>query len=75
MIEHEYDHVMVGHFDGVPIPDDNEVSEWRWVDLEILRTDLEEHPESYTYWFRVAFDRFYQAIGAVIGQGSSHVYS
>lgn len=75
MIEHEYDHVMVGRFDGVPTPDHTEVSEWRWVDLETLRIDLEKHPESYTYWFRVAFDQFYKSVGSTVGHGSSHVYS
>lgn len=75
LIEHEYDHVLVGHFDGVPTPDQNEVSEWRWIDLERLRIELEEHPESYTYWFRVSFDRFYKSVGPIAVEGSSHVYS
>lgn len=72
LIEHEYDHVMVGHFDGVPTPDYNEVSEWRWVDLKTLRADLDEHPERYTYWFRVAFKQFYKAVGSAMRQGPSY---
>ena len=75
LVEHEYDHVMIGHFDGVPTPDHNEVSEWRWINLETLRIDLEERPENYTYWFRVAFDQFSKSVGSVVGQYPSHVYS
>ena len=58
LIEHEYDHVLIGYFNGVPNPNDNEVSEWRWSNLEALSFDLEKHPESYTYWFRLSFNQF-----------------
>jgi isopentenyl-diphosphate delta-isomerase len=61
-IENEYDHVLVGRFEGVPKPDPTEVADWRWVDIATLSVDLKEHPESYTYWFRISFDRFIRAI-------------
>lgn len=61
-IENEYDHVLVGCFEGAPIPDPTEIAEWKWVDLAALSVDLKEHPESYTYWFRISFDRFLRAI-------------
>jgi isopentenyl-diphosphate delta-isomerase len=62
LIENEYDHVLVGLFEGVPNPDPSEVAEWRWVDLSTLSADLKENPENYTYWFRISFDRFHQAV-------------
>jgi farnesyl-diphosphate farnesyltransferase len=65
LVEHEYDHVLVGYFDGIPEADFTEVAEWRWVDIVTLRADLEEHPESYTYWFRLSFDRFLRAVESV----------
>lgn len=65
LTEHEYDHILVGHFDGVPKADFTEVAEWKWMDLATLRVDLEEHPESYTYWFRLSFDRFLRAVESV----------
>lgn len=61
-IENEYDHVMVGSFDGTPKPDPAEVAEWRWVDMATLGADLKNNPEGYTYWFRISFDRFLRAI-------------
>lgn len=54
MTEHEYDHVLVGECDRDPVPDADEVEEWAWVDPEALRSRVEEDPESYTYWFRIA---------------------
>lgn len=61
-IENEYDHILVGSFDGMPQPDLAEVAEWKWVDMASLSADLKKHPESYTYWFRISFDRFLRAI-------------
>lgn len=54
--EHEYDHVFLGRFDGVPEPDPAEVSAWRWVPVERVRRELAEAPETFTPWFRPAFE-------------------
>jgi isopentenyl-diphosphate delta-isomerase len=53
VIEHEYDHVLVGRFDGDPTPDPNEVDAWTWKALDEVRHDLEIHPEAYTVWFKI----------------------
>lgn len=58
MIEHEYDHVFVGHFNGVPKPNFSEVSAWQWIDPAELKVDLKAHPHKYTYWFRQSFQEF-----------------
>jgi farnesyl-diphosphate farnesyltransferase len=78
LIEHEYDHVLIGHFNGLPNPNANEVSDWKWIDLDALSIDLDEHPERYTYWFRFSFSRFLEAFapgefGLVTARSSSHV--
>jgi isopentenyl-diphosphate delta-isomerase len=65
LIENEYDHVLVGRFEGIPAPDPAEVAEWKWAELTALSADLKVHPESYTYWFRNAFGRFLQAVAPV----------
>lgn len=57
LVEHEYDHVLVGRFDGTPVPDPNEVAEWRWAAPAELLTDLHEHRERYAAWFPLAFER------------------
>lgn len=61
LTENEYDHVLVGHFGGVPNANPIEVADWKWTDLVTLRIDLAEHPEKYTYWFRISFEQFCQA--------------
>ena len=57
LYEHEYDHVFVGLFNGTPAPNQAEVTSWRWATTDALRKDVAEHPDWYTYWFRLVLDR------------------
>ena len=57
LTEHEYDHVFLGTFNGEPAPNQEDVEEWKWIDLAELRQDVQEHPRCYTYWFRIAIDQ------------------
>lgn len=65
LIEHEYDHVLVGNFDGNPDPNGDEVDDWKWVDLMTLKLDMRESPENYTYWFRISLDALCHSTGPV----------
>lgn len=58
LTEHEFDHVLTGRFDGVPEPNFGEVAEWKWIDFPTLQVDVKQHPEHYTYWFRLSLDQF-----------------
>ncbi len=57
LIEHEFDHVFMGHFDGEPAINKTEVEEWKPVAMEVVRKDMHQHPDHYTVWFRIVFDR------------------
>jgi isopentenyl-diphosphate delta-isomerase len=57
MTEHEYDHVLVGTFDGKPVLNSDEVDDWRWIEPEALLSEIESNPEQYTYWFKAAIDQ------------------
>jgi isopentenyl-diphosphate Delta-isomerase len=56
LIEHEYDHVFIGKFDGDPVINKLEVEDWKFVPINWLRNDIRLHPEAYTYWFRLMVD-------------------
>ena len=62
LTEHEYDHVMVGYYNDEPEINLNEVADWKWMALEEVKKDMFEHPENYTVWFKIIFDKFYQHI-------------
>lgn len=56
LIEHELDHVLVGFADAQKIaPCENEIEDWRWVDIQSLRKELLHHSENFTPWFEKAF--------------------
>ena len=62
LTEHEYDHVLVGNYNNEPIINLDEVAAWKWMPLEHVKVDISLHPELYTAWFKVIFDKFYQYI-------------
>ncbi len=57
LIEHEYDHVLVGVYDGQVTPNPNEVAAYQWVEVEALQRDVQTHPDRYTVWFKQVLDR------------------
>ena len=54
LVEYEYDHVLLGRWSGEPVPDPDEVADWRWAPLTELRRAVARRPRLFTYWFRVA---------------------
>jgi isopentenyl-diphosphate delta-isomerase len=52
LTEHEFDHVLLGRFDGDPSPDPREVDEWKC-------------PHLYTPWFRIALPRVLQCAASL----------
>lgn len=62
LTEHEFDHVMVGHYEDDPDPNPEEVSHWKWMSPEHIREDMDQNPKTYTAWFRIIFDRFHQHV-------------
>ncbi len=53
LIEHEYDHVFTGKYDGMPTVNIEEVEDWKFIDIASLRHDLERHPDIFTEWFKL----------------------
>jgi len=62
LTEHELDHVMVGFFNSEPEINKEEVENWKWMELNDIRVDMELNPARYTVWFRIIFERFYDYI-------------
>ncbi|MFC1669960.1 isopentenyl-diphosphate Delta-isomerase [Spirochaetota bacterium] len=53
LIEHEIDHVLIGTFNGEPVINPGEVSDWKWSEIENLNNDVVNKPELYTAWFKL----------------------
>ncbi|GAU76018.1 isopentenyl-diphosphate Delta-isomerase [Fusibacter sp. 3D3] len=53
--EYEFDHVFIGFYDGEVNINLEEVSEYKWLDLDAIKLDIEKSPDQYTYWFKYLF--------------------
>lgn len=57
LIEHEFDHVFIGRYDGPVAINPEEVADYSFNSPEVIGKSLYESPEQYTAWFRIAFPR------------------
>lgn len=64
LIEHEYDHVFVGLFDGEPTPDPAEIEDWKFTNVDDLRKEINHSPDDFTHWFKLIMNQpdFYKVL-------------
>ncbi|RMI05009.1 MAG: isopentenyl-diphosphate Delta-isomerase [Calditrichaeota bacterium] len=55
--EREVCAVYIGKCNGEVRVNPNEIEEWRFVDVETITRELQEHPERYTPWFKLEWER------------------
>ncbi|RYY97570.1 MAG: isopentenyl-diphosphate Delta-isomerase [Chitinophagaceae bacterium] len=60
LIEHEFDHVFAGTFEGDFALNKSEVAACRYLSAEALEAELRAHPEQFTQWFRLVYDRVHE---------------
>jgi isopentenyl-diphosphate delta-isomerase len=59
LTEHELDHVMIGYYDEDPVVNPAEVAGWKWMKPSAVKDDLRANGKTYTVWFRIIFEKFY----------------
>lgn len=57
LIEHEFDHVFIGTYDEAPLINRIEVCDWKFINIELLKYEIDNQPDNYTEWFRIAFNK------------------
>jgi isopentenyl-diphosphate delta-isomerase len=57
LTEHEFDHVLVGNYDGPVIFNTEEVLDVCYKSMQDISESLAANPEKYTSWFQLAFPR------------------
>lgn len=55
--EHEYDHVLIGTYNGEVLPNPEEIQRYKWVSKQELLEDMKHYPKQYTEWFKIVIDR------------------
>ena len=58
LTEHEFDHVYLGVYNDIPVPNPNEVAAWRYVSIDRLQQELKMQPEQFSFWFRLIMSEF-----------------
>lgn len=61
LTEYELDHVYLGLYDGDANPHPDEAEDWKWMDLDEVKRDMQQNPHLYTYWFKYCFRQFINA--------------
>lgn len=54
LIEHELDYVFIGYTNQKPIPNKDEVADYKWMSIPALQSWINKQPEKFTTWFRIA---------------------
>lgn len=57
LMEHEYDHVFVGRYDGIIIPNVDEVEQFKYTPMAEIKKLLLDDPAAFTAWFHIAFPK------------------
>jgi isopentenyl-diphosphate Delta-isomerase len=53
LVENEFDHIFIGHYETEPVPNPEEVHSWRWISPDEMQKDLTENEVKYTIWFQI----------------------
>ncbi|WP_231424333.1 MULTISPECIES: isopentenyl-diphosphate Delta-isomerase [Pedobacter] len=57
LIEHELDHVFFGKSNEQPVINADEVMDFRYISLNLLKKDIEANPNNYTIWLKICLDK------------------
>lgn len=53
LIEHEWDHVYIGHSDHLPVPDPKEVTDWKYISIPELDEQISVNPSQFSGWLNI----------------------
>ena len=55
LVEHEYDHVFAGVYDGRIEPNKAEVADYCYQSIAEIKWGIQQQPHKFTSWFKIAF--------------------
>jgi isopentenyl-diphosphate Delta-isomerase len=57
LTEHEFDHVLIGHYNGAIVPDPHEVHAYEYRTMESIQASLDAKEGLFTAWFEIIFPK------------------
>jgi len=58
LIENEIDYIFVGKTNEKPKINNEEVSDFKWIEIEKLKQEIDSHPYLYTFWLSEILTKF-----------------
>ncbi|MBC7914661.1 MAG: isopentenyl-diphosphate Delta-isomerase, partial [Pyrinomonadaceae bacterium] len=55
LTEHEFDHVLLGVYNGPVLPHVDEADDYKWVPFDELEFGILHNKDDYTFWFHIAY--------------------
>lgn len=62
LYEYEYDHILIGDYEGEVYPNPEEIDKVAWISREQLAHDLVSRPREFAPWFLTAFPMVLRAL-------------
>lgn len=56
LIEHEYDVVFRGVYDGGCAMNPEEIGDYKWYTIDELKKEIQQQPEKFSFWFKVILE-------------------
>ena len=57
LIENEYDHIVLGRSNDMPLINREEVHEYAYLSIDSIKEKIKNTPDVYTYWFKLAISK------------------
>ncbi len=58
LTEHETDYVFGSVWNGIPKINPDEANDFRWINLENLKLEIQQTPDNFTYWLKYIISNF-----------------
>ena len=59
LTEHEYDQVLFGTTDQIPVLNKAEAEDYKYIKPDQLKIDIHDNPSQYTEWLKISFEKVY----------------
>ena len=59
LTEHEYDQVLFGITDQIPVLNKAEAEDYKYIKPDQLKIDIQDNPSQYTEWLKISFEKVY----------------
>ena len=57
LIENEHDTIFIGEYNNEVVPNSEEVMNYKWISLPLLKEDIKKSPNNYSSWLKIVLSK------------------